>query len=372
LFSQALGENLREESLSPAYFFYGEEIYLAEKFVLDLQALLIPPEAGDFRPDLFYLDDTKWAEIIDTARTMPFLFSPWRIIIVKVPEKKPDSDKGGEKEAKLVTDAEGKLLKAYFAAPSSKTVMVILLPSKINKIKKSHPLIRVFSSLPGVVAKELKAQRPEQIRFWMEKKARLAGKALTAEAADRLLEIVGCDLRLMENEINKLAVYVDDKKTVDVDDVNRATAWVRDFDSYELDDALGKADLRECLIVLDNLLKLDYRPEQILYKLVNFFRDVLLARTLLQEKGGDKKEIFKKLFPKLQPAWTITREKWAWFFSLVESLSRADLALLLEDLENVDVLMKSTDVEVQGLFEAFLYKYCRLRKRARVTSRTWG
>ena len=370
MFSQALGENLREESLSPGYFFYGEETYPAERFVLDLQALLIPPDAGDFRPDLFYLDETKWAEIIDTARTMPFLFSPWRIVVVRVPEKKPDSDKWGEKEAKLVSEAEEKLLKAYFASPSSRTLMVVVLP---GKIRKSHPLIRVFSSLPGVAVKELKSLRSNQLRPWMEGKARSVGKALTADAALRLLEIVGCDLRLMDNEIEKLAVYVDDKKTIDAADVNQATAWVREFDPYELDNALEKADLRECLIVLDNLFKVGEKPVDILRQIVSFFRNILMAQTQLREESADKKAIFKRLFPYILETFRkLYQEKYAGFFASVDGIPESDLAGLLEDLENVDVLIKSSDSEAQRLFEVFLYKYCRLRKKAGVTSKAWG
>jgi DNA polymerase-3 subunit delta len=370
LFSQALGENLREESLSPGYFFYGEETYPAERFVRDLQALLIPPDAGDFRPDLFYLDETKWADILDTARTMPFLFSPLRIIVVRVPEKKPDSDKSGEKEAKLVSEAEEKLLKAYFASPPSRTLMVVILP---GKIRKGHPLVRVFSSLPGVVAKELKPLRQDRIRPWMEEKARSVGKALTTDAALRLLEIVGCDMRRMENEIEKLAVYVDDKKTIDAADVNRATAWVREFESYELGDALEKANLRECLIVLDNLFKAGEKPVDLLRQIVGFFRNILMAQTQLREKSADKKAIFKQLFPFIQETYRkLYPEKYAGFFSLVEGIRPSDLAAIFEDLENVDVRIKSSDAEAQRLFEVFLYKYCRLRKKAGVTSKAWG
>ena len=370
MFSLALGENLLEESLSPGYFFYGEETYPAERFVRDLQALLIPRDAGDFRPDLFYIDETNWADILDTARTMPFLFSPWRIIIVRIPEKKPDSDKGGEKEAKLVSATEEKLLKAYFASPSSRTVMVVILP---GKIKKGHPLVRVFSSLPGIVVRELKALKAYQIRPRMEEKARSVGKALTKDAVLRLLEIVGCDLRLMDNEIEKLAVYVDDRKAIDAADVNQATGWVRGFDSYELDNALEKADLRECLIVLDNLFKAGEKPVDILREIVGFFRNILMAQTQLREKSPDKKAIFKRFFPYIQETYrNLYQEKYAGFFSLVEGIRPSDLAAIFEDLENVDVRIKSSDAEAQRLFEVFLYKYCRLRKKAGVTSKAWG
>ena len=111
MFSKGLGKEIREEELAPGYFFYGEEGYLADLFVRELASLLAPGDAPDFRIDRYYLDETGWGEILDAARTMPFLFSPWRVIVVRAPERKPDADKGGEKEAKLVSEAEAKLLK---------------------------------------------------------------------------------------------------------------------------------------------------------------------------------------------------------------------------------------------------------------------
>jgi DNA polymerase III delta subunit len=136
---------------------------------------------------------------------------------------------------------------------------------------------------------------------------------------------------------------------------------------------MEKADLRECLIVLDNLFKVGEKPVDILRQIVGFFRNILMAQTQLREKSAEKKAIFKQFFPYIPETFRkLYEEKYAGFFASVEDIRESELAGLLEDLENVDVLMKSSDVKEQGLFEAFLYNYCRLRKRARVTSRAWG
>ena len=98
MFSKGLGSELREEELAPGYFFYGEESYFADLFVAELASLLAPGDSPDFRVERFYLDETGWGEVLDAARTAPFLFSPWRVIAVRAPERKPDADKGKEKE----------------------------------------------------------------------------------------------------------------------------------------------------------------------------------------------------------------------------------------------------------------------------------
>jgi DNA polymerase-3 subunit delta len=186
LYSKGLGEEIREDALAPGYFFYGEESYFADLFIRDLVSLLAPGDAPDFQIDRYYLDETGWGEIIDTARTMPFLFSPWRVIVVRAPERKPDADKSGEKEAKLVSEADEKLLKRYFADPSSRTALVIILP---GKLRKGNAAVRVLSSLPGIVAKDAKPLKDWRIGKWVTEKARSLGKAPGQRARE------ACDIR---------------------------------------------------------------------------------------------------------------------------------------------------------------------------------
>ena len=201
----------------------------------------------------------------------------------------------------------------------------------------------------------------------MEEKARSVGKALTTDAVLRLIEIVGCDLRRMDNEIEKLAVYVDDKKTIDAADVDQATAWVREFDSYELDNALGESKPPG----------VPHRPRQSCSRSrQNACGHSPQTRGLFPEYPHGPERSFGRRAPTKKRSsngssrisrrlsGTLTQEKCAGFFSLVEGISESDLARLLKELENVDVLIKSSDAEAQRLFEVFLYRYCRLRKKS--------
>ena len=370
MYSKGLGKEIREDGLAPGYFFYGEESYFADLFVRELVSLLAPGDAPDFQIDRYYLDETGWGEILDAARTMPFLFSPFRVIVVRAPERKPDADKRVEKEAKLVSEADEKLLKRYFADPSSRTALVIILP---GKLRKGNAAVRVLSSLPGVVAKDAKHLREGDVASWMEAKARSLNKALAPDAAHRLFEIVGNDLRRLDNELEKLAVFVDEEKVISAKAVDEATAWIRDFAPYELDNALEEGDLRKCILALDGLFKAGEKPEQILSRLSDFVRNVLAAKVWLAEKSRDRKEIFKAFFPNVLESYReLYQRKSAVFFSIIDGLSMSEMRALVGTLAEADLRIKSTDAERRMVFEAFLFEYCRLRKRAGTTSRASG
>ena len=356
---------LREETLLPGYLFYGEEDYLAEEFVEELRRILAASSGGEFRLTRLGLDETKWRDVVDAARTAPFLFEPWRVIVVRVPEKSAASGRGPDRAAeggegrasKHLTATDQKILREYFADPPSRTILVVVRP---GKVRRDDALVRFFSSLPkaAISTTEMKRLHAAALLRRADARARELGKTLTEGAKQRLFELVGQDLRLTMNEVEKLAVFVGEKKGIEEDDVNQATAGQRSFESYELDDALAAADFARGAAVVKDLLAEGERPEQILGRLAGFLRGLLLARTWLAEKARTKDEIFQALFPYISKSWgDLYRRKYADFFGLADGLSAADLDALLRELRQADVRLKSTDADPRTVFEIFLREF---------------
>jgi len=350
--SALLGRKIREEDLLPGYFFHGEELFLARQFIRELETALISPDIQNINMERFNLAESGWRDIMDVARTIPFFFSPWRLIIVDI------EGAGGEE----LTEDEQKILKEYFASPTPRTILVVLFSGKIRKTK---PLAKLFSSLPpsAVLVKELKILKGEGLFAWAEEKLASLGKRASAEAIDRLIEMTGNNLQRLDNELEKLVTYAGDKKLIEADDVIHLSAGVRDFENWALRDSLEKADYKECLRIINKRFQEGDKPElHVLYQLSSFFRDILLAKSWLSEKK-DRKEIFREFKPqiteKMGPFYsTKSRE----FFHLVEGLSQKDVVRLIAQLEQVDLKIKTTEVSPQALFESFIYEYRRLRK----------
>jgi DNA polymerase-3 subunit delta len=375
---QASAGGLREDSLLSAYLFYGEEDFLAEEFVEELKALLASSSGEDFHLTRFDLDETKWREIVDTARTAPFLFESWRAIVVRVPERKasaekaPDRKAGPEGEegkgAKHLSVTDQKILREYFASPPSRTVVVVV---RGGKVRKDDAIVRFFQSLPkaSVAVREMKPLPPVALFRRADEKARALGKTLTEGAKKRLFEIIGQDLRLMMNEVEKLSVYVGAKKGIEEEDVSQATAWQRSFQTFELDDALGAADFAKGAAILNDLFAEGERPEQVVARLAGYFRNVLAAQAWLQEKSRTREEIFQAFFPYIQKSFgDLYRRKYAEFFGVVEGLSPAELNALLNKLRKVDHRLKTTDAAPKTVLEIFLREYCLARTKKTIIS----
>jgi len=377
VWSPLLGVELREDALSPCYFLFGPETFLADELLGQLRETLAGPPGEELPVERFYLDESRWMDVLDAARTAPFLFQSWRIIVVRFPERKPGADKAGprkgdadEDEAKAARhlgESDQKILREYCADPPARTILVVVMP---GKVRKNETVVRFFSSLPkaAVTAKELKPLYPAPLRAWVGRKTQSLGKSLTEAAKDRLIEIVGPDLRLLANELEKLAVFVGDRRGVEEDDVNEATGWLRSFEIYELDDALTSGDFGRGIAVLGNLFAENERPELVVGRLTVFFRNVLTARALLDEKALSRDEIFRRFFPYIKPGpGDLYARKFKEFFSVVDGLSRAGLNAVLGELAKADAKIKTSDADERTVFEVFLKEYALLRKREKGT-----
>lgn len=357
MYSFLLNKKISEDSVVPCYFFYGEETFLAFQFVNELKEVLISEEVREYNVERFNLDENFWAEIIDLARTIPFFLSPWRIIVVDVSKGKKEN----------LSSSEQKILEDYFSSPSTRTIIVIVFS---GKIRKNSSIFKFFSSLSSSVmqSKELRTLKEKALYAWMDKKLSSLGKRATQDAIKRLGELAGNDLRSVNNELNKLVTYIGEKDLIELDDVNQVSGWVKTFVEWEISDSLARADCEQCLIVLDNLFKEGIKPEYILGSVVRFFRDILQAKLLIKEKNIDKKAIFKELKPQIHEKFgNFYTTKLKEFFILVERFSMRALNHILTELEKVDLKIKTSGLNPKTLLESFLFDYCRIREKDRLT-----
>ena len=357
----------------PCYFVYGEEPFFADEFLAALRDSLTTPETGELVMETFDLAECGWPAALDAARTAPFLFSPWRVVIARLPEageRGGRSDRNGEaKRERMLTEADKKGLRSFTADPPSRTILVVVFP---GTLKTGASVVKFFESLPPEACgrREGKRLTGERLEAWLVERASAAGKRLSGSAAGRLAEAVGSDLRRLSTEMEKLAAAVGEKREIEAEDVDRLTAWTRDFENYELTNGLEEGDLAKALRVLSTVLQEGTRPEQVLGQLVRYFHNLLWAKACLRDKTRSPREIFAVVAPNIKETMgAFYSRKSGAFFGLVERLSTADLKRILDDLARVDGLLKTSDVPVQTALESFLYFYDRLAPAERVTSR---
>ncbi len=131
-------------------------------------------------------------------------------------------------------------------------------------------------------------------RDWADQAEAAARKALGArqkeiseEALAELVSRVGPNARQLDNEIEKVSLYVGDRQMVELDDVAAVCVRNKTARAFALGDALGDRDLPLLLRRLDEELwevKLDPRKSEIglLYGLISKVRAMILLKEMLR------------------------------------------------------------------------------------------
>src|SRR4051812_5656634 len=127
-----------------------------------------------------------------------------------------------------------------------------------------------------------------QAEGWARKAIRTRQKEISEEALAELISRVGPNARQLDTEVEKLSLYVGDRKEIEMEDVTAICTRNKMARAFALGDALGDRDLPRLLRRLDEELwevKFDSQKSEIglLYGLISKVRAMLLLKEMLRE-----------------------------------------------------------------------------------------
>jgi DNA polymerase III subunit delta len=176
-------------------------------------------------------ETATFAAVMDELQTVPF-FGERRLVVVD------DADP-------FVTEHRGALEKAIGRLPSSGVLVLSV------KTWPSTTRLAKMVDAAGTIA--CKAPHPNQLPAWCVKEAARQQKQLTRPAADLLVDLVGPEMGLLDQELLKLAIYVGAKERIDVEDVDKLVGRSREEKTWIIFEAICAGDPAQALAILDQL-----------------------------------------------------------------------------------------------------------------------
>jgi DNA polymerase-3 subunit delta len=115
-----------------------------------------------------------------------------------------------------------------------------------------------------------------------------SGKRIEPAAADRLMELVGFDLRTVAANLEKLVDFTGDRRTIGEDDVRQVLRRTKKDPIFEFTNALTERDLDGALFYLDALLVggVLAHPLQLLGAAANQLRKLILLKEFAESPEG--------------------------------------------------------------------------------------
>jgi DNA polymerase III delta subunit len=172
-------------------------------------------------------------------------------------------------------------------------VAFIVLTDSVNK---STSFYKTFKSLGEVHAfdePEKDREAEEDFIPRVEKMFEEKGISMPRPVFNAFLDRTGYNLRQVEAEIEKLSLYLGDRKTAAPEDIQLMVAPVRESKFYEFADTFCKGDLEETLRTMHRLFEQRVSPVALIVNLQNRLRDLVvmadcLRRGWAQLSGGDR------------------------------------------------------------------------------------
>ena len=149
-------------------------------------------------------------------------------------------------------------LEQYVASPSTTGVLVLDVqtwPSNTRLYKLLSDEGNISCKAPPI------AKLPEWCVQWCSASH---GKQLVVTAARLLVDLVGAEMGLLDQELAKLAAYVGDAKRIDVADVDALVGANRTQSTWTIFDLIGDGKLDEALTLLDRLFAQGEDPFRLL------------------------------------------------------------------------------------------------------------
>ncbi len=259
---------------------------------------------GDFgyNSDSYIGVETLLATIIATCDTFPFLTGQRLVVVEGLPKRRKGEDasvgaeppraeketasanektKKGKKGAKSSTETRAGFEKglAEYAARLPETTVLILLVDE--ELTASSPLLKTAQEHGKVVLCTL--PKGAALESWITKRAQSIGVKLTPEALSLLANFIGNQLRMLANELDKLAMYVGERGVIEADDVRKLSAQVQEARIFDLTDALAQRNRTQALDLLHDLLADGEPPLRLISTITSQVRSLLLVKELAAE-----------------------------------------------------------------------------------------
>ena len=179
-----------------------------------------------------------------------------------------------------------------------------LIPDSTHLVLVSHVAIApgnaIFKTI-GLMERDKRARvqkcepprRPDRAG-WVRRLAEERGLTITPAAVRLLLDRAQPDLRLLDQEIAKLALYAHPATRIDEEAVRALVSDSREEEIFALTDALATGRPGEVAGVLASLLDAGREPTWLLYTLVSHWRRLLQARAV-RDRGGSVADLQARL-----------------------------------------------------------------------------
>lgn len=330
----AIHKKMKQKQFASLYVLYGTETYFMNETLNILITEALEKEDREWNVVTYDLDEAYLEDAVEDARTLPFL-GERKIIVVKSPYFLTSQKEKLEQNVAV--------LQSYIEEPSHFAIVVILAPfEKLDERKKITKLVKKHAEM--IEANPLQIQ---DVRKWIIEQGKEQQVTIENEAIDLLVELVGSNVMILSQELQKLFLFAGQSGTIARDQVVQLVPKSVEQNVFTLVEKVVSKNIAGAMRILHELLVKQEEPIKILALLAGQFR-LLHQVKELQTHGYAQNQIASHL--SVHPF----RVKLA--MKQTSSFSFEELKQIIDLLANADYDMKTGKMEKRLILEFFIMR----------------
>ena len=276
---EELHRQVQSGSVGNVYIFQGEETYLMQQAVAELQALLVPPGFEEFNYHRLSGKGLTVQEVTEAVEAMPMMAEHTFVTVTDM-----DIFKLDEPQRTALTALLGDF-------PEYCTLVFLY---RQIPYKKDARLKKLASALAEHAQEIEFAQQGQQKLFrWVRRRFAAMDKEIDDNAVEHLLFTCGSLMDGLVPEIAKIGAYARGKR-VTVADIDAVADPVLDAEVFQMTDAVTAGKYDRAAELLAELLRMQEEPIRILAALGKMLRQLYTARLAID--GGKDRVWLKDLW----------------------------------------------------------------------------
>lgn len=309
------------------YLFYGLDLALINR---EIKKIIEKNNIDNINISEYDLDDTLLDNIIDDAQTIS-LFESKKLI--KINNSSIFSSSTKKKNLPHNID----LLINYVNNSNPDTILIFILNEE--KIDERKKISKIFHEKSCVI----ECNEIKDINSFV--KQELNDYKMDNQTIQKFIDYVGKDISVISNEIEKLKLYKNEKKVINLEDIYLVCCESVSLDLNELTNSIVSKNKKQALKIYNNLIVGGAEPIQVVIRLANQFRIIYQSKRL-SSMGYSNKDIAATL--KIHPF----RVKKA--MEIAYNYSSKTLLELIKKLSLIDEQIKTSYSDKNISLELFI------------------
>jgi DNA polymerase-3 subunit delta len=253
------------------YVFHGPDDFSRAEKIAELRAAMGDPTTAEMNTAQLDGRTLRLGDLRQHTDAMPFLAA--RRLVIVSGYLSALADKADDLQALL----------AYLDQLPPSTDLILV---ETESLPKRHPVLELAGSGGLHFAEPGKDNLPG----WIIKRAKEHGAVIEPGAADQLARLVGPDLRTLNNELEKLALYTAGQRPITKADIDLLVPYTEEAEQFGLSNAIGQRNARRAYDQLHKELDEGSNPMAILGSIAAQIRALIEVKDMA-ERGMSPAEI---------------------------------------------------------------------------------